>query len=70
MTFDQFRKICEDIIEVGQLKVLRLYMSGEPLLHKDLPKMIVLAKKLNVAKTIEVTSNASLTNGRKSREYN
>ena len=59
MTFDQFRKICEDIIEVGQLKVLRLYMSGEPLLHKDLCKMIALAKKLNVAKRIEVTSNAS-----------
>ncbi len=66
MTFDHFRKICEDIIEVGQLKVLRLYMSGEPLLHKDLPTMIALAKELNVAKRIEVTTNASVLTPAKS----
>lgn len=59
LTFDQFRKICSDILALGQLKVLRFYMMGEPFLHKDLPEMIAYAKHAQVAERIEVTSNGT-----------
>ena len=59
MSFDNFRKICADIRELGRLKVLRFYMLGEPFLHKDLPEMIAYAKQQELADRIEVTSNAT-----------
>jgi radical SAM protein with 4Fe4S-binding SPASM domain len=59
MTFDHFRKICADVVDLGQLKVLRLYMLGEPFLHKDLPDMVAYAKENRVAERIEVTSNGT-----------
>lgn len=59
LTFEYFRKICADILELGRLKVLRFYMLGEPFLHKELPDMIVYAKQKYVADRIEVTSNGT-----------
>jgi radical SAM protein with 4Fe4S-binding SPASM domain len=59
LSFDQFRKICDDILEMGKLKVLRFYMMGEPFLHKELPNMIAYAKKLEVAERFELTSNGT-----------
>jgi radical SAM protein with 4Fe4S-binding SPASM domain len=59
MSFENFRKICADILDLGRLKVLRFYMLGEPFLHAELPEMIAYAKEHGVAERIEVTSNAT-----------
>lgn len=59
LDFEQFRKVCADILELGKLKVLRFYMLGEPFLHKELPDMVAYAKENQVADRIEVTSNGS-----------
>ncbi len=41
-------------------KLLSFMGHGEPLLHKELPKMIALAKENNIAKRIEIITNGSL----------
>jgi radical SAM protein with 4Fe4S-binding SPASM domain len=64
MSFELFEKILNQVNEyqkntVHKIKSLLLYKDGEPLLNKKLPEMITLAKKLNIAKHILVTTNAS-----------
>lgn len=59
ISFAQFQKICDEVLEIGRLKVLRFYMLGEPFLYKELPDVITYAKARNVADRIEVTSNAT-----------
>jgi radical SAM protein with 4Fe4S-binding SPASM domain len=59
MTFDQFKKTCTDIKELGRLKVLRFYMLGEPFLHNELPEYISYAKELDIADRLELTSNGT-----------
>ncbi len=61
MKFDLFKKIIDDAKSFNQkIKVLRLYKDGEPTLNKKLPEMIEYAKKADVAKKIDTTTNASL----------
>ena len=64
MTFELFSKILNQVCDyqkntVSKIKSLLLYKDGEPLLNKKLPEMIALAKELNVAENILVTSNGS-----------
>ena len=64
MSFELFEKILNQVNEyqkntVHKIKSLLLYKDGEPLLNKKLPEMITLAKKLNIAKHILVTTNGS-----------
>ena len=46
----------------GKIKKLRFYKIGEPLLHKDICKMVHYAKEAQIAECIEITTNATLLN--------
>lgn len=66
MDYKVFEKIVKDIkLFPEKLKVLRLYKEGEPLLNKNLPDMIAYAKKMEVANSIDFTTNGSLLNPQK-----
>lgn len=61
MPYSLYRKIIDDVAQFPvQLKVLRLYKEGEPLLNKRLPDMIHYAKKKEVAGSIDFTTNGVL----------
>ncbi len=61
MSFDMFNKIIRDIGEFDQpIKVLRMNKIGEPLLNKNLAKMIACAKKSGVVGFIDLATNGSL----------
>lgn len=63
MSLEMFEKIVNDIREFDEkLKVLRISGQGEPLLNKELPKMIKIAKVAEIAEWIEVVTNGSLLN--------
>lgn len=69
MEFDLFKKIISDLKEFkSKLKVLRMYKDGEPLVNKRLPEMIAYAKKMDVAESIDFTTNGSLLNPKKNLE--
>jgi radical SAM protein with 4Fe4S-binding SPASM domain len=59
LTLPQFKNISNQISELGAIKVLRLWIMGEPLLNKELPAMIRHAKEKKISEKIEVTTNAS-----------
>ena len=60
MDFDLFCKIIDDLAEFPEkVKSLRLYKDGEPFLNRNIVKMIVYAKKKDVAEEIYIISNGS-----------
>ena len=64
MKIEVFQKIVEDLREMTRLhgrKIHRvlLHKDGEPLLHKQLPEMVHLAKDADIADSVEVTTNGS-----------
>lgn len=59
ITFENFKKICDDILELGKLKVLRYYNVGEPLLHPEAIAMIRYGSELGIAERTELTTNGS-----------
>lgn len=59
MDFALFEKILHDIKDIGRLKALKLFGYGESMTNPELGRMIRLAKDLDVADRIELTSNAS-----------
>jgi radical SAM protein with 4Fe4S-binding SPASM domain len=60
MAMDLYEKIINDIKAMGKLKCLRLFDEGEPLLNKNLSKMIKLASDADIAERIEIFTNATL----------
>lgn len=64
MSWDLYKKIIDDVAQFPKpLKMLRLTANGEPLINKDLPRMIKYAKEVSeggVSEHIEIVSNASL----------
>ncbi len=63
MTFETFKKAIDDIKEYdSKLKAIIFAGHGEPLLHKDIAKMVQYAKEADVAERIEIVTNASLLN--------
>lgn len=54
------KKIYTDIKELGRLKTLNLYMLGEPFVNRKLPDYIALAKNMDIAERIIVTTNGTL----------
>lgn len=61
MNWDLYKKTIDDLTEFPKpLKMLRLTANGEPLMNKDLPKMIQYAKEKKIAEHIEIVTNASL----------
>jgi MoaA/NifB/PqqE/SkfB family radical SAM enzyme len=68
MDFALFEKILHDIKAMGRLKALKLFGYGESMTHPELGRMIRLAKALDVADRIELTSNASRLTEKMARE--
>lgn len=63
MNLNLFHKIIDDLNEFDKpLKVLRLYKDGEPLLNRNLHKMIKYAKKSGKVNYIDTTTNGILIN--------
>ena len=61
MSLDTYRKVIAQLQQFPQkLKLLSLTGQGEPMLNKNLPEMVHIAKKANVAERIEIISNGSL----------
>ncbi len=61
LSLDQYKKIIGDIAGFPQkIKVLRFSGFGEPLLNKELCRMIEYAKEFNIAERIMIISNGSL----------
>ncbi|MDH5358765.1 MAG: radical SAM protein [Gammaproteobacteria bacterium] len=61
MKFDVFKKVIDDLVAFDKpIKVLRMYKDGEPLLNKELAKMIAYAKQSGMVDYIDTTTNGSL----------
>ena len=61
MKWDLFEKFIDQMKEFPRpLKILDFVGFGEPLLNKDIAKMIALAKKENIAEVINLITNATL----------
>lgn len=66
---DEYEKVLRDIADFpDKLKVLRLYKDGEPLLNRNLPRMIRMAREADVAGLIDTTTNGYLLNGKLGEE--
>lgn len=65
MTYEQFSIIAKQVKAGGHLKVLRFYLMGEPLMNKDLAKMIQLSTSLGIADRTELTTNGVLLKSEK-----
>ena len=60
MSFDLFKKIIDDLKEFDQpVKKIKIGNNGEPMLHKEFPKMVSYIKESNVTEIIEVFTNGS-----------
>lgn len=68
MPLSLYKKVIDEIAQMGKLKRLGLYKDGEPLLHTDLPEMIRYAKESKIAEIVNVTTNASLLTPEKSKQ--
>ncbi len=60
MPMDLYAKVIGDLQEIGQVKSIKMYLMGEPLLNRNLGKMIAMAREAGVSERIEVTSNCSM----------
>ncbi len=65
MSLNFFQKIIQDILDLKNLtnqkiKSILLYKDGEPLLHKEIHKMVAYIKENKAADFVAITSNASL----------
>jgi radical SAM protein with 4Fe4S-binding SPASM domain len=60
LTLEDCTRVFRDILALGRLRTLNLYMLGEPFANKRLPEFIALAKQLDVADRVIVTTNATL----------
>jgi radical SAM protein with 4Fe4S-binding SPASM domain len=55
-----FSKICDDLLELGTVKVARFYGLGETLLHREAPEMISEACFKGISERTELTTNGSM----------
>lgn len=60
MPMDLYAKTISDLRAIGGVKSIKMYLMGEPLLNKNLGRMIAMARQARVADRIEVTSNCSM----------
>lgn len=61
MDIDLYRKCIDDIAAFpDKVRTLRFVGMGEPLLHKDIDRMVAYAVKRDVAQRVEILTNASL----------
>ncbi len=61
MTMDLYEKILDSIEEFpDRLKMLSLFIKGEPLLNAKLPEMVAMAKKRGITEKTYITTNGAL----------
>ena len=65
MTDELFDKLLEDMKEFcshqgRKIKLIKLYSTGEPLLHKGICRMVKKIKEADICNEMEITTNASL----------
>jgi len=68
-----YRKIIQDLKDMvrqtgRKIKRIHLYKYGEPLLHRDFPYMVQLAKEAEIAESVETTTNGALLTDELARE--
>jgi radical SAM protein with 4Fe4S-binding SPASM domain len=64
LDYSSFVSVVHDLATfMKPLKILRFAGLGEPLLHKQLTKMVAYAKEYKVAEQIEILSNGTLFDG-------
>ncbi len=69
LKLEDFQKYANDIANFpNKVKTILFSSMGEPTLNKDLPKMIEIANKLDLAQTYEVVTNGSILSNELSRE--
>lgn len=73
MKYELYTKIVDDIKELcvlnnSKLKRIHLYKDGEPLLHKDIGRMVAYAKKQQISESVDITTNAALLTAEKAAE--
>jgi len=67
MRFDLYKKCIDELaLFPEKIKVLRFVGIGEPLLHKDIVRMVRYAAKKNIARKIEIITNGLLLTPRMS----
>ena len=61
MDFEVYKKAIDDAKKFsGKLKALIFAGHGEPLLHKDIARMVAYAKQQDIAERVEIVTNGSL----------
>lgn len=61
LDYDLYRKVIDDLEEFNdQIKVIRLYKDGEPLIHPRFVDMVKYAKASPKVQRVDTTTNASL----------
>jgi radical SAM protein with 4Fe4S-binding SPASM domain len=61
MDFELYKKIIDELQEFpAKIRTLRFVGMGEPLLHKDIARMIKYAQEKNIANRLELLTNGSL----------
>lgn len=61
MNFELYKKAIDDLANFPRkIKMLRFAGTGEPLLHKDVAKMVDYAVKKQIAESIDIVTNGSL----------
>lgn len=65
MDMDLFNKTIDDIKAFcikknGKIKLMKLYSTGEPLLHKNIIEMMQIIKRADICDQLEVTTNGSM----------
>ena len=60
MDLQGFERVSDQIKAMGGIKTLNFYMMGEPLVNRDVPQFIEIARQKQIAERIIVTSNGSL----------
>ena len=60
MDLQGFERVSDQIKAMGGIKTLNFYMMGEPLVNRDLPQFVSIARQKQIADRIILTSNGSL----------
>lgn len=69
MAISLYKKIIENIPEENKLEIIYLHKDGEPLLNKELSKMIDFAKSKGISKRISFTTNGQLLTNDRVKEF-
>lgn len=70
MDFELYKKCIDDLCKFPEkIKMLRFAGTGEPLLHKDITRMVKYAVQKQVATSIDIVTNGALLTPKLSKEF-